>query len=393
MVDQLSTPAATSSLRLDTEHRQARLESFDSDLDRPVLLPILPGDPQPLIDAHHTRIHSDHHPRLAHLHEALTSVRSVLPPTRWQKDWSNTHMRLEDLKSKIGRGGWAHALTRVTDEDRELIHHLLTWRLGPVTAARDWDRFLLPLPRPDAPVIAQQRVGSMHPDVNARYADDRWPLAAMIENPSTKRVSISWRACPTDFREELRLVAWTMINGELRPTFVKQRGGRLRSRLSALPLKGTVDQWFRLAAWLEARGIRTLAECRSQVLHEYGLHLRDSGIARSSAESYLSALARLRAFDQICAAPIGVGRPPWDEFGADEYLPKLTTGSGENVTEPISEQTMGPLLVWSMRVIEGPGAATTSDPSLPGLAPMRCAASGRPGPHPRETSRYPCPMT
>ncbi|MFE7277837.1 hypothetical protein [Streptomyces sp. NPDC057623] len=72
------------------------------------------------------RVHADHHPRLAHLHEALTSVRSVLPPPRWERDWSDPHARLTDLKKKIGPGGWQRALARVTSADRELIHLLLT---------------------------------------------------------------------------------------------------------------------------------------------------------------------------------------------------------------------------------------------------------------------------
>ena len=55
--------------------------------------------------------------------------------------------------------------------------------------------------------------------------------------------------------------------------------------------------------------------------------------------------------------PNGMGRPPWDEIGADDYLPAATTtGGGENSTEPIAEQTMGPLLIWAMRVVERPVA-------------------------------------
>ena len=77
------------------------------------------------------RVHADHHPRLAHLHQALTHVRSVLPTPAWERDWGDTHARLEDLKNKIGEGGWRHALTRVADTDREIVDHLLTGDLNP----------------------------------------------------------------------------------------------------------------------------------------------------------------------------------------------------------------------------------------------------------------------
>ncbi|TVZ06298.1 hypothetical protein EAS64_02375 [Trebonia kvetii] len=75
------------------------------------------------------RVHAGHHPRLAHLHEALGSLRSVLPPAAWAADWRDAHERLEDLRERVGEGPWTRALARVTDADRALIHHLLTGNL------------------------------------------------------------------------------------------------------------------------------------------------------------------------------------------------------------------------------------------------------------------------
>jgi hypothetical protein len=71
------------------------------------------------------RVHPGHHPRLAHLHEALTSLRSVLPPAAWVADWRDAHDRLEDLRGQVGDGQWNQALARVTDADREIVTHLL----------------------------------------------------------------------------------------------------------------------------------------------------------------------------------------------------------------------------------------------------------------------------
>jgi hypothetical protein len=74
------------------------------------------------------RVHADHHPRLALLHASLASAHSVLPPGRWA-EWDEAHARLENLKSRVGPGGWAHALARITDDDRELVRDLLTGAL------------------------------------------------------------------------------------------------------------------------------------------------------------------------------------------------------------------------------------------------------------------------
>jgi hypothetical protein len=75
------------------------------------------------------RVHPGHHPRLAHLHEALASLRSVLPPAAWAADWRDAHDRLEELKERIGIRSWAQAMAQVTDADRTLVSHLLTGNL------------------------------------------------------------------------------------------------------------------------------------------------------------------------------------------------------------------------------------------------------------------------
>jgi hypothetical protein len=71
-------------------------------------------------------IHPGHHGRLAHLHHALSNLRSVLAPQTWKVDWGDAHARLDDLRNKLGTAVWARAGAQVTDADRELIADLLT---------------------------------------------------------------------------------------------------------------------------------------------------------------------------------------------------------------------------------------------------------------------------
>lgn|GEM_PF-4514145 len=100
-----------------------------------------------------------------------------------------------------------------------------------------------------------------------------------------------------------------------------------------------------------ALGIYRLADCGTDVLHDFGERCRDSGIGRQRVYKILGALTRLWAFDQLSAHPNGIGRPPWEDAGIDDYLPAATTFGGENETEPLAAETMGPLLVWAMRVV------------------------------------------
>ncbi len=76
------------------------------------------------------RIHPGHHPRLAHLHEALANLCSVLPPDAWAADWRDAHDRLDNLRQRLGNGLWVQSLAQVTDADRELVSHLLTGTLS-----------------------------------------------------------------------------------------------------------------------------------------------------------------------------------------------------------------------------------------------------------------------
>jgi len=221
-----------------------------------------------------------------------------------------------------------------------------------MTAAPDFDPYLLPLPTPASPVVLPHLASSLHANLNGRYADPVWPLAPLTENPSTSKKAIDWRQWPAVFQDEMRLAAWNLINGQLRPTFLQGHGSRMRGRLGLNEVYNTTTQWKQLARWLEERGIRSLADCSTSVLHDYGQHLRDTHPRRGHVLQILVALTRLWAFDQLSARPSGIGRPSWEESGVDDYLPAATTADGENVTEPLAEQTMGPLLIWAMRMVD-----------------------------------------
>ena len=145
-----------------------------------------------------------------------------------------------------------------------------------MTAAPDLDPYLLPLPTPASPVVLPHLAGALHAHLNGRYADPVWPLAPLTENPSASKAASAGSSGPPRSADEMRLAAWNLINGELRPTFLQEHGTRMRGRLSLTQVYGTLAQWRQLARWLEESGIRSLADCNTGVLHDYGQHLRDS---------------------------------------------------------------------------------------------------------------------
>jgi len=222
-----------------------------------------------------------------------------------------------------------------------------------VSAVAEHDPYLLPLPGPGTPVICGDLIVGASNRGNARYSDPRWPLDLLSGNPSGRRTSIVWSNCPAAFEAELRLAVWNLINGQLRPSFIKQKKKRtMRQRISVSHLYVTVLTWMDLASWLAAQGISTLAACGPDMLDAYARHLAESGASRAKVEKATAALTRLWAFDQLSARPCGIGRPRWEDLGIDDYLSAATPSGGENSTEPLGEATMGLLLVWAMRMVD-----------------------------------------
>ncbi|MCT9111432.1 site-specific integrase [Streptomyces mirabilis] len=209
------------------------------------------------------------------------------------------------------------------------------------------------MPAPDSLVVLPRWVspGNRHP--NSRYEELIWSLAPLIDNPSTSLFKIHWAPCPEPLRGQVKLPAWTMINGQLRHTYLRDRGVRALTRTSAPDMRHTCGEWIRLARWLAQRGITDLAECTEDEWRQYPDARWKDGVGRDRAEKVLGSLTDLWAFDQLSTQPAGIARPPWDVEGIDDFLPATdgTTGR-ENATEPLDPQVLGPLLVWAIRFVD-----------------------------------------
>lgn len=95
-----------------------------------------------------------------------------------------------------------------------------------------------------------------------------------------------------------------------------------------------------------------LSDCTTEHWKAYAAKYA-SGCTRGHALTILRWLSDLWAFDQLSASPCGITRPPWEDEGIDDYLPAETGGAGgENKTEPLDPTVIGPLLTWSIRLVE-----------------------------------------
>ncbi|MFF3578582.1 integrase [Streptomyces mirabilis] len=221
-----------------------------------------------------------------------------------------------------------------------------------MTSPAEADPYILSLPSPDSPVILPHWIKPGNGHANARYRASIWPLAPLIDNPGTTLSKIYWKGCPAPLLDQVKLAVWTMINGRLRPTYLQDRGARARARTSAADMRDTCGEWMRLARWLHTRHITSLDACTPGVWRAYISERLASGVNRGSAEKICARLTDLWAFDQLSACPAGITRPPWEEEGVDDYLPSSDGSRGENSTEPLDPNVLGPLLVWAIRLVD-----------------------------------------
>lgn len=207
------------------------------------------------------------------------------------------------------------------------------------------------LPGRHTQLIAPSLVVGGYTGSLAAYGDLIWPLDPLSANPGADRKQLYWDRFPADSREEFRLLAWVMINNPLPDWFLVGRPA-WHSRLSATMLYGAVLEWRNFATWLQSRGVAGLSACPETAFGEYARHVTArAGASRTTVTRTLSALTRLWAFDAVSPAGLGIAMPPWVREGVDDYLPAQTPRGG-NATEPITPATMGPLLVWALRMVD-----------------------------------------
>ncbi|MFC0848400.1 integrase [Streptomyces noboritoensis] len=210
----------------------------------------------------------------------------------------------------------------------------------------------LTAPAADTPVIPTALFVNGYTGPVARYGDDAWSMDPINANPSTERARVLWLPFPASMRGECRYLAWLMINIALPDIFLEGRPPSMRTRQSAATIYRTVLQWRRFAIWLAKQGVTSLMACTDEHFRDYALSLnRRPKANRNTVSAELVGLTRLWMFDRTSPAPLHLPEPPWEREGIDDFLPAASAG-GENITEAISPGTMGPLLIWALRVVD-----------------------------------------
>ncbi|MGW3690561.1 integrase [Streptomyces sp. NPDC005125] len=207
-------------------------------------------------------------------------------------------------------------------------------------------------PAADTPVVSKDLFVGGYSGPVSSYGDAAWALDPINANPSTARDRIHWDPFPASLREDFRFLAWLMINTALPAIFLQGRSASTRTRRSASKIHSCVLQWRLFAIWLNTRGITRLTDCRSEDFREYAASLtRKPKAQRGYVRFRLVELTWLWMIDRSSPVPLHVPEPPWEREGIDDFLPAASS-RGENQTEAIVPDTMGPLLIWALRVVD-----------------------------------------
>lgn len=218
------------------------------------------------------------------------------------------------------------------------------------------DPFILPMPGPDTPVVGDRWITASNIHPNSRYNDHIWSLGPLTDNPGHPLHQVTWSNCPTVLQPQMRLIIWTLINGELRPSYVKARSNQGCARDGVISMRNCILEWLKLARWLHRHDVTQLSEVTPEHWKAFAATRTAAQNNRGHALKLLRWLSDLWAFDQLSARSSGIIAPPWETEGVDDYLPAETgEANGENRIEPIDPAVIGPLLTWSIRLVEDLG--------------------------------------
>ncbi|WBM80176.1 hypothetical protein KIV56_00885 [Cryobacterium breve] len=207
------------------------------------------------------------------------------------------------------------------------------------------------IPSAEDPIAFGETVKNQMGEPIPRFSDERWPMAFLSANPAMPRVVVVWSSFPDSLREQSRLAAWGYINLPVPASHLRRHAAAMRPTLGALRVYHSISDLRVFARWLDLKGESDFANVTAKMMGEYARYLRDDRrVARNTAINHFLAITRLWLLGE-CGLPVAPRDPPPWLIRPDDYLPADGVGKGENVTEPISAETMGPLLHWALRFV------------------------------------------
>jgi hypothetical protein len=185
----------------------------------------------------------------------------------------------------------------------------------------------------------------------SRYGDRRWVLDGLGLNGHSNGCSVNWDRFPGPLRESFRRAGWVFCNLPTPEELLDRAEGRRIEWPSASSLATLIHHCRRFATRLHDRGLVRLDQVDEDTLLDYARHIKDLGLATTTATNALYAVSRLWGAAPHLPAADRIPLPPWEATALQDFLPP-PPGSNENSIPPIHPAVMSPLLIWALRFIE-----------------------------------------
>ena len=206
---------------------------------------------------------------------------------------------------------------------------------------------------PDNLPVYKRDFGGKSPTVESpsRFGDDSWSLHEVSGKPTASHRSLAFHRYSEPWKGVAKRIAWCMLNINAPVTLV-QRPNAMRSRLSAASaISNVAAEIWPFIKWLIERDISTLSDVTEDQLRQYGDDVAASNISREYKSRRLWGPTRFWLYAPYLPPSDQLIQPPWEPEGREELLGPANW-SAENRTPPIHPQTMSPLLIWALAMVE-----------------------------------------
>jgi hypothetical protein len=179
-------------------------------------------------------------------------------------------------------------------------------------------------------------------DQTARFGQDTWDLTPVIFQQHVRALMLNFAPFPDGYRQAVKQLCLAMLSGQLPPN---------ETRPSALSLRRYLTEFKRFTTWLNARFPQAPLPLRSVTLTELAAYAGYLDTVVSTPASREVAEVAVRLFWRYRSA-MPDDQLIVDPLDADRWGNSTRRARGENSSERIAEDVMGPLLTWCLRFVD-----------------------------------------
>lgn len=182
----------------------------------------------------------------------------------------------------------------------------------------------------------------------AVFTDEVWDLSPAMFEEHSPMTSFSFQSFPTAWKEAVKEYIWQLINDVEAPGLT---GAPSDTSLSLRTISLTRSPLLRIFAWADASGIRTLEQLGSKDYDRLLTHICNLRVNHSVKAGMVVEMRRL--WSRRSTLPPELMLPPvrpWQHERTQDLL-NSNARKSENRTPRLPDDTLVPLLAWSMRLV------------------------------------------